>query len=50
MNSIRIERNPDGTWSAYIYDHCIYTGSYENCQIELVNHGEPPNELIKLIN
>jgi len=40
LKAVRIESNGDGTYSAYIYDHCIYTGTYEQCQQELSYHGE----------
>lgn len=40
MKAVRIERNPDGTYSAYIYSHCIHTGTYAECQRELSYHGE----------
>jgi len=38
--SVRIEINENGTWSAYIFDHCIFVGTYEDCRIELLYHGE----------
>ncbi len=47
MKSVRIEPNGDGTYSAYIYDHCIYTGTYAECEQELIYHGEPPSEVVK---
>ena len=40
MKSVRIEKNRDGTYSAYIYDHCIFTGTYAECVRELSYHGE----------
>jgi hypothetical protein len=46
-NAVRIERNPDGSYSAYIYAECIYTGSYEECERELSFHNEPPSEIVK---
>lgn len=38
--SVRIERNSDGTYSAYIFSTCIYTGTYEECVQELSYRGE----------
>lgn len=40
MKAVRIVKNNDGTYSAYIYDHCIYTGTYEECVRELGYNGE----------
>ena len=40
MKAVRIERNSDGTYSAYIYDHCVYTGTYGECVRELSYHNE----------
>lgn len=40
MEAVRIEKNNNGTYSAYIYSQCIYTGSYENCVRELSYHNE----------
>ncbi len=40
MKAVRIVKNSDGTYSAYIFDHCIYTGTYEECQRQLNYHGE----------
>lgn len=35
MEPVRIESNGDGTYSAYIYDDCVYTGTYSDCEREL---------------
>lgn len=41
MKAVRIEPNSDGTYSAYIYDHCICDHkSYDECVRELSYHGE----------
>jgi len=40
VRAVRIEKNKDGTYSAYIFSHCIYTGTYENCIRELSYHNE----------
>jgi len=40
MKAVRIIKNNDGTYSAYIFSHCIYTGTYEECVRELSYHGE----------
>ena len=40
MKAVRIERNSDGTYSAYIYDHCVHRGTYDECVRELSYHGE----------
>lgn len=37
MKALRIEKNDDGTYSAYIFDHCIYTGSYPEC-VEMLSY------------
>jgi len=40
MKSVRIERNSDGTYSAYIFSQCIYTGTYNDCVKALSYHNE----------
>jgi len=40
MKAVRIIKNSDGSYSAYIFDHCIYTGTYEDCVRELSYHNE----------
>lgn len=40
MNSVRIEKNNDGSYSAYIYSHCVCTGTYSECETELSYHNE----------
>ena len=40
MRAVRIIKNSDRTYSAYIFSHCIYTGTYENCVRELSYHNE----------
>lgn len=40
MKAVRIIKNNNGTYNAYIYDECIYTGSYEDCVRELSYRGE----------
>jgi len=40
MRAVRIIKNNDGTYSAYIFSRCIYTGTYENCVRELSYHNE----------
>ena len=40
MKAVRIIKNNDGTYSAYIFSNCIYTGTYENCVRELSYHNE----------
>jgi hypothetical protein len=40
MKAVRIERNSDGTYSAYIYLTCYCTGTYEVCLQALKNQGE----------
>ena len=40
MKAVRIEKNTDGTYSAYIFNNCIYTGTYEDCIKELSYHNE----------
>ena len=40
MKAIRITKNNNGTYSAYIYDEHIYTGNYEDCVRELSYRGE----------
>ena len=40
MKSVRIEKNRNGTYSAYIFSHCIKTGTYEECVKELSYHNE----------
>jgi hypothetical protein len=37
-NSVRIEANSDGTYSAYIYGSCVFTGSYSECEACLDSH------------
>ena len=38
--AVRIEENTDGTYSAYIFDGCIHTGTYNDCVRQLAFHGE----------
>lgn len=38
--AVRIEKNPDGTYSAYIYDTCYHNGTYEECVQALRWQGE----------
>ena len=38
--AVRITKNDDGTWSAYIFSQCIYTGTYDECVRELSYHNE----------
>ena len=45
MNVVRIIRNVDGTYSGYIYDSLIYTGTYEDCVREL-NYQLPGEEIV----
>ena len=40
MEAVRIEKNNDGSYSAYIYSHCIYVGTYKDCVMMLSFHGE----------
>lgn len=40
MKAVRIERNINRIYSAYIYSYCIYTGTYANCIKELNYRGE----------
>jgi len=40
VRAVRIIKNNDGTYSAYIFSHCVYTGTYENCVRELSYHNE----------
>lgn len=40
MKAVRIVPNENGTFSAYIYDQCIYTGTYGDCVEELSFRGE----------
>lgn len=40
MKAVRIIKNSDGTYSAYIFSNCIWTGTYEECVRELANNGE----------
>ena len=40
MKSVRIEKNSDGSYSAYIFDHCVETGTYEKCAQTLSYHNE----------
>ena len=40
MEAVRIEKNKDGTFSAWIFSQCIYTGTYEDCIRELSYHNE----------
>lgn len=40
MKAVRIERNKDGTHSAYIYAQCVHTGTYAECVRELTRRGE----------
>ena len=40
MKSVRIEKNSDGSYSAYIFDHCVETGTYEKCVETLSYHNE----------
>lgn len=40
MKAVRIVSNENGTFSAYIYDQCIYTGTYGDCVEELSFRGE----------
>ena len=40
MKAVRIECNSDGSYSAYIFSHCIYTGSYDECVRQLAYNGE----------
>lgn len=40
MKAVRIVKNNDETYSAYIFSHRIYTGTYEECVRELSYHNE----------
>lgn len=40
MKSVRIEKNNNGTYSAYIYSTCICTGTYDECVQALRWNGE----------
>lgn len=40
MKAVRITKNSDGTYSAWIFSTCIYTGSYEECIKQLAYNGE----------
>jgi hypothetical protein len=40
MDSVRIQRNADGTYSAYIYSNCVCIGTEEECRQTLETHGE----------
>lgn len=40
MKAVRIEPNKDGTWSAYIFDSCVCTGTYQECVDVLRFNGE----------
>jgi hypothetical protein len=40
MRSVRIIENGNGTYSAYIFDTCIYTGTYDDCVKWLGYNGE----------
>ena len=46
-NSVRLEDNGDGTYSAYIYDSVVFTGSYYQCEESLRSHC--PGELLNLL-
>ncbi len=39
MKAVRIERNDDGTYTAWIFS-TSHTGSYEECKGWLAGHGE----------
>lgn len=40
MKAVRIIKNQNGTYSAYIFSTCIYIGSYEDCVKELSFNNE----------
>lgn len=40
MQAVRIERNLDGTYSAYIFGRCICTGTNDECISALRANGE----------
>jgi hypothetical protein len=40
MKSVRIVKNNDGSYSAYIFDNLVETGTYEKCVQTLSYHGE----------
>jgi len=40
MRAVRIIKNSNGSYSAYIYNHCIYTGTYQECVRQLSYHNE----------
>ena len=40
VKAVRILKNNDGTYSAYIFSNCVHTGTYEECRQHLSCHGE----------
>lgn len=40
MKAVRITKNNNGTYSAWIFSHCICTGTYEDCIKALSYHNE----------
>jgi hypothetical protein len=41
MRAVRLERNSDGTWTAWIYS-TSFTGTYAECVSWLLGNGESP--------
>lgn len=40
MKSVDLTDNHDGTWTARIYDHLYFTGTYAECCAWLRSQGE----------
>lgn len=40
MNAVEITDNHNGTWTARIYTHMYFTGTYEECVAWLRSQGE----------
>lgn len=40
MKPVDIYQNPDGSWTARIYTHMYFTGTYAECMAWLRSQGE----------